>query len=194
MDARPFRQFLELHKFASGSDLMHKLPECQATRNFIIFVMDLREDWRGRRSLGEVQQQFEREAMGFKPTQWYTVLQDEAYNLWLMLHRRWKPRTHRLCEEPAGLTQRDRRKFAKLGQCKPTAPHLKHQGQDKTLQLWENMERQPYCLWFDNFYRKRFIPTPASEDRSLNVTAMAVHRLPRVPPCIYPLYLPLLTF
>ena len=44
--------------------------------------------------------------------------------------------------------------------------------------LWQAMANRSCVVWFDNFYRRRFMRTPARMDASLNCTVVAVLVLP----------------
>ena len=44
----------------------------------------------------------------------------------------------------------------------------------KCKSLYERLENRQWCLWFDNYYRKRYIPVPGEDNHSLNSTAFAL--------------------
>ena len=187
MNAEPFRHFLGLYNFSSGVELLLRSRRCEHTRGFVKWFIELREDSRTWRHLGDILQQLDVGEHGHKQAQWFTVLASEIYNLFLMLHRRWKPKAKRNNEPPKAITRETRRKMAKMGQCIYMVPALKDQANEQALSLWQQMSGTPHCIWFDNFYRKRFVPVPGDENRSLNCTAMAVQKLDSNPPFVPPL-------
>ena len=59
MDAAPFRQFLSSKVYASKEDLSEAVGVDKGADAFCTWVLDLRLEWRSRRSVGEYIQQRE---------------------------------------------------------------------------------------------------------------------------------------
>ena len=57
MDAAPFRQFLSSKVYASKEDLSEAVGRDKGADEFCTWVLDLRFEWRSRRSVGEYIQQ-----------------------------------------------------------------------------------------------------------------------------------------
>ena len=51
--------------------------------------------------------------------------------------------------------------------------------QAKCKSLYDRLENRQWCLWFDNYFRKRYVPVPGEDNRSLNCTAFALLQLDR---------------
>ena len=116
MDPVPFRSFLELRVFNDSKELMEDVPKCMETANFVQWVLQLRSDPRTRRTTGDVIQQLHVEELGHKAAVWYTTSRDEIFNLWRLLHQRFKPRSNERQDLiPVGCPDKKRRELARHG-------------------------------------------------------------------------------
>ena len=178
MDAAPFRQFLSSKVYASKEDLSEAVGVDKGADAFCTWVLDLRLEWRSRRSVGEYIQQRDRRSVNCLPDQWFRVAEQEIFNIWSVLHKRCRPRAKRAVGvQPKSRVQR--RCLAHMGQCSYHVPSFVVQGATACTSLWQTLEGKPAVLWFDNFYRRNFRPVPGNENRSLNCTAGAIILLKR---------------
>ena len=69
-------------------------------------------------------------------------------------------------------------KMARAGQCTYNYPDVSTRANAIACKLLEDLKVYPFVLWMDNFYRRRFCPTPHSSDKSLNTTVFAVCSVP----------------
>ena len=179
MDAAPFRQFLSSKVYASKEDLSEAVGVDKGADAFCTWVLDLRLEWRSRRSVGEYIQQRDRRTVNCLPDQWFRVAEQEIFNIWSVLHKRCRPRAKRAVGvQPKSRVQR--RCLAHMGQCSYNVPSFSVQGATACTSLWQTLEGKPAVLWFDNFYRRNFRPVPGNENRSLNCTAGAIILLKRL--------------
>ena len=85
MDAAPFRQFLSSKVYASKEDLSEAVGVDKGADAFCTWVLDLRLEWRSRRSVGEYIQQRDRQTVNCLPDQWFRVAEQEIFNIWSVL-------------------------------------------------------------------------------------------------------------
>ena len=179
MDAAPFRQFLSSKVYASKEDLSEAVGVHKGADAFCTWVLDLRLEWRSRRSVGEYIQQRDRRTVNCLPDQWFRVAEQEIFNIWSVLHKRSRPRAKRAVGvQPKSRVQR--RCLAHMGQCSYNGPSFAVQGATACTSLWQTLEGKPAVVWFDNFYRRNFRPVPGNENRPLNCTAGAIILLKRL--------------
>ena len=95
MDAAPFRQFLSSKVYASKEDLSEAVGRDRGADEFCTWVLDLRFEWRSRRSVGEYIQQRDKRTVNCLPDQWFRVAEQEVFNIWSVLHKRCRPRAKR---------------------------------------------------------------------------------------------------
>ena len=95
MDAAPFRQFLSSKVYASKEDLSEAVGVDKGAAAFCTWVLDLRLEWRSRRSVGEYIQQRDRRTVNCLPDQWFRVAEQEIFNILSILHKRCRPRAKR---------------------------------------------------------------------------------------------------
>ena len=177
MDAAPFRQFLSSKVYASKEDLFEAVRVDKGADAFCTWVLDLRLEWRSRRSVGEYIQQRDRRTVNCLPDQWFRVAEQEIFNIWSVLHKRCRPRAKRAVGvQPKSRVQR--RCLAHMGQCSYNVASFAVQGATACTSLWQTLEGKPAVLWFDNFYRRNFRPVPGNENRSLNCTAIILLKRP----------------
>lgn len=117
--------------------------------------------------------------LGHNPRRWYTVLKLECFNVWRLLRMRTVPQRKRPQDTSLVTSRADRRVMARFGACGYTDVPIKTIADQQAEAVWQVLTTQQHVLWFDNFYRRKFAPTPHRSDRSLNCTAMAL--LPTVP-------------
>ena len=100
MDPEPFRKFLSNTKvFASGAELFTAAVLPGPTQEFILFCMELRGSRKTRYMFVEFLYEHAKQQAGRVPSRWHTVLQQEAYNMYFLLHLRWNPRGKHPAEE-----------------------------------------------------------------------------------------------
>ena len=178
MDVATFRQLLSSKVYASKEDLSEAVNRDKGADEFSTWVLDLRFDWRSRRSVGEYIQQRDMRTVNCLPDPWFRVVEQGFLNIWSVLHKRCRPRAKRaIGVQPKSRMQR--RCLAHMGQCSYHVPSFALQGEAACTSLWQTFEGKPAVLWFDNFYRRNFWPVPGNENRSLNCTAGAVILLKR---------------
>ena len=128
MDAAPFRQFLSSKVYASKEDLSEAVGRDKGADAFCTWVLDLRLEWRSRRSVGEYIQQRDRRTVNCLPDQWFRVAEQDIFNIWSVLHKRCRPRAKRAVGvQPKSRVQR--RCLAHMGQCSYHVPSFAVQGQ-----------------------------------------------------------------
>ena len=128
MDAAPFRQFLSLKVCASKEDLSEAVGVDKGADVFCAWVLDLRLEWRRRRSVGEYIQQRDRRTVDCLPDQWFCVAEQEIFNIWCVLHKSCRPRAKRAVGvQPKSRVQR--RCLAHMGQCFTMYPPLQFKEQ-----------------------------------------------------------------
>ena len=95
MDAAPFRQFLISKVYASKEDLSEARGRDKGADEFCTWVLDLRFEWRSRRSVGEYIQQRDKRTVNCLLDTWFRVAEQEFFNIWSVLHNRCGPRSKR---------------------------------------------------------------------------------------------------
>ena len=95
MDAAPFWRFLSSKVYASNEDLSEVVGRDKGADEFCTWVLDLRFEWRSRRSVGEYIQQRDRRTVHCLPDPWFRVAEQEFFNIWSVLHKRYGPRAKR---------------------------------------------------------------------------------------------------
>ena len=150
MDAAPFRQFLSSKVYASKEDLCEAVGRDKGADEFCTWVLDLRFEWRSRRSVGQYIQQRDRRTVNCLPDPWFGVAEQEFFNIWSVLHKRCRPRAKSaMGVQPKSRVQR--RCLAHMGQCSYHVPSFAVQGEAACTSLWQTLEGKPAFLWFDNF-------------------------------------------
>ena len=81
MDAAPFRQFLSSKVYASKEDLSEAVGRDKGADEFCMWVLDLRFEWRSRRSVGEDIQQRDMRTVNCLPDPWFCVAEQEVFNI-----------------------------------------------------------------------------------------------------------------
>ena len=181
MDPEPFHKVLFSTKvFASGAELFASAVLAGPTQDFILFCMELRGKTKTRQKLVEFLSGHAKQQAGRVPSRWYTVLQQKAHNMYLLLHLRWNPTGKRPSEghDHIGVTRSLRSKTARAGQCTYNCPDVSTHANAVACQLLEDLKVYQFLLWMANFYQRRFRPTPHSSDKSLNPTVFAVCLVP----------------
>ena len=110
------------------------------------------------------------------PPHWYSPLCIEAFNLWRLMHKRYKPRACRPIDD-VPMSRLVRRKRSHLGACTYNVGSTHQRACQMAQDLWDLIKQFQHIVWSHNFYRRRFAPSPHSPNRSLNRTAMALLQL-----------------
>ena len=181
MDPKPFRKLLSTLPDYSGVEefIGHAVQDDQTSggpRAFVQWVCGLRADARTRRSLGNVQQAWLAKKGWCITPHWYSLLFIEAFNLWHLMHKRYKPRACRPVDY-VPMSRSVRSKLSHLGACSYNVGSTHQRACQMARDLWDPVKHFQHIAWLDNFYRRRFAPSPHSPDRSLNCAAMALLQL-----------------
>ena len=92
------------------------------------------------------------------------------------MHTRYRPRACRpVADVP--MSRSVRRKLSHLGACTYNVGNTHQHACQMAQDLWDLVKQFQHIFWFDNFYRRRFAPSPHCPNRSLNCTAMALLQL-----------------
>ena len=141
MDPEPFRKFLSSTKvFASGAQLFAAAILPGPTPDFILFCMELRGNRTTRYTLVEFLSEHAKQRASRVPSRWYTVLQHDEYNMYLLLHFWWNPKGKRPAEDHIGVTRCLRRKMARAGQCTYNYPDVSSRTNAVACQLLEDLK------------------------------------------------------
>ena len=141
MDPKPFCKLLSTLPDYSGVEefIGHAVQDDGTSGGpgaFVQWVCGLWGDARTRRSLGDVQQAWLAKKSGASPPHSYSPLCIEAFNLWRLMHKRYKPRACRPVDD-VPMSRSVRRKLSHLGACKynvgSTHQHACQMAQD----LWD---------------------------------------------------------
>ena len=181
MDASLFRAFLQEREYISGLDItQHACSHGGYALQFVEFFMALRADQRHHRTFGDVQQMLTVMKVTGKGLPWFNQLCQVSYNLYLLLHKQWKPRTKRSsAEADVPMSRAARRKLSYTSLCLYSAPSLSQQAADVAAQHLDELSSSPCVMWYDNCYRKHWLPTPSGANASLNWLVFAILPLRR---------------
>ena len=92
---------------------------------FVEFFMAVRADQRHYRTFGDVQQMLTVMKVTGKGLPWFNQLRQVSYNLYLLLHKQWKPRTKRSsAKADVPMYRAARPKLSYTGLCLYSAPGL----------------------------------------------------------------------
>ena len=183
MDSAPFRDFLSANSYASREAFLSEAANGGgATSEFVKWFLEIRKESRTRRHLGDFRQQWGRGDRGFKVARWYNVFCQEVFNLWRLMHQRCVPMAARPVEEALGKSRADRRAGARQGACKYSVPSIEYQAGIVAGRVWDALGSGQWMAWYDNFYRRRFCPSPHDNNVSLNCTAVTILKLANVIP------------
>ena len=129
MDASLFRAFLQEREYNSGSDIMqHACSHGGYALQFAEFFMAPRADQRHYWTFGDVPQMLTVMKVTGKRVPWFNQLCEVSYNLYLLLHKQWKPRTKRsLVEADVPMSRAAHGKLSYTGLCMCSAPNLSQQ-------------------------------------------------------------------
>ena len=96
MDASLFRTFLQEREYSSGLDIMqHACSPSGYALQLVEFFMTLRADQSHYRTFGDIQHMLTVMKVTGKGLPWFNQLCQVSYNLFLLLHKQWKPSTKR---------------------------------------------------------------------------------------------------
>ena len=126
MDASLFRAFLQERDYSSGLDIMqHACSHGGYALQIVEFFMALRADQRHYQTFGDVQQMLTDMKETGKGLPWFNQLCQVSYNLYLLLHKQWKPHTKRSsAKADVPMSRAARRKLSYTGLCLYSAPSL----------------------------------------------------------------------
>ena len=180
MDPSAFRQFLkDCPDLVNHVDLINAAVHGGSARMFINFCLQLRDDSRGRKEWYQFMQENRERVAGRKPSRWFLPFCYEAFNMYLLFHLRWKPRSVRANQDALSSCNRETlRKLARTGQCKYKQVPLVDVVRGKAGQVVDALTNTQCILWVDNFYRRRFAPSPHNSNLSLNSTVFTCLTLP----------------
>ena len=181
MDASLFRAFLQEGEYSSRLEIMqHACTHGGYALRFVEFFMALRADERHYRTFRDIQHMLIVMKVTGKGLPWFNHLCQVSYNLLLLLHKQWKPRTKRSCAEAdVSMSRAARRKLSYNGLCLYSAPSLSHQAAYVALQRLDELSSSLCVVWYDNCYRKHWLPTPCGGNASLNYSVFAILPLRR---------------
>ena len=173
------RGFLASHSWENGRQIIEDACEGGTSRRFVEFVLGIRITKRRR-------QTFEQVVANRNCTplpRWLSVLQQEIFNIWRVLHLRAAPLAFRPAMDIT-VSQRERKLLARFGIVPPRIPTLQESGVAAAMDLWNAMSIAFVGIWMDNFFRKRFLQNPDGPPGHLDCSAVAVLftiLLPRFP-------------
>ena len=182
MDPVPFRNFLAGNEYSSQADFLGDAANGGAAAEFVKWALALRQDSRSRKGLGDFIQEWGRVNAGFQASRWYSAFAQEVFNLWRIMHLRCVPMTSRPLDNVHGQSRAQRRKMSRTGACKNKEPSVSELSDIIAVKLWARIGRGQWMAWFDNFYRRRFAPSPHNDNLSLNCTAVTLLKLPNALP------------
>ena len=157
MDVVLFRQFLKSKVYATKEDLSDALGKDKGVDEFYQWVLDLRDDYRGRKYIGDHIQQRERCTVNTLPDFWYRAAEQECFDIWSVLHKRCRPCTKRPTNvHPKSCKQH--RCLSHMGRCSYHVPSFAVQAQTVCTILCNALWETQIVLWLDIFYRHNFRP------------------------------------
>ena len=109
------------------------------------------------------------------------ILQQEGWNLYLLMRQRAVPNRKKPGNTTGYLTQTERRTKVRLGQADAAADTVDEQAAAALKATWSLVLSSCCVLWIDNWYRAQYTTHPDESDRSQNCTAMAVLQLKQRP-------------
>ena len=171
VDAMPFVAFLVGNTYRTKDDFLDAVSSGGQPAEFLSFALSLRLN----RHTCPTLRQLKLLRSGKRTARWFGPAAQEAYNLYRLMLLRCRPCADLFRhDEEVAPTRSVRRKLARSGLCAPGAPSLATRAQHCAAALWACMKGAIFVLWFDNFYRRQFHPTPHESDTSLNCTAIVV--------------------
>ena len=146
-------------------------------RTLLMFVLNLRARRRTKGIWNEVLQLLCRDPSG-RP-RWFSLLMHEVWAVYCALRRSAAPRKPQPVFHPETATPVGRgvaRQLQFHGISIPVKPKwvLSRQASQNVRQLWRRMHRRGVVMWFDNFYKPRYVYNPSRMRGTLNATVMAV--------------------
>ena len=105
------------------------------------------------------------------------VLQQEGWNLYLLMRPRAVPNRKTPGNTTGYLTQTERRTKVRLGQADAAAETVDEQAAAALKGTWSLVLASCCVLWMNNWYRAQYTTHPDKSVRSQNCTAMAVLQL-----------------
>ena len=160
--------------------MQHACSHCGYALQFFEFFLATRANQRHYRTFGDVQQMLTVMKVTRKGLPWFNQLCQVSYHLYLLLHKQWKPRTKRSSvEADVPMSLAPRRKLSYTGLCLSSAPSLPQQAADVALQRLDEPSNSPCVVWYDNSYRKHWLPTPCGANAALNCFVFAILPLRR---------------
>ena len=112
---------------------------------------------------------------------WVRILQQEGWNLYLLMRQRAVPNRKKPGNTTGCLTQTERRTKVRLGQADAAADTVDEQAAAALKATWSLVLSSCCVLWRDNWYRAHYTAHPDKSDRSQNCTAMTVLQLKQRP-------------
>ena len=126
-----------------------------------------------RRSLVDLRQAWLAKKSGAPPPHRYRPLCIEAFNLWRLMHKHYKPNACRPVVD-ISMSRLVRWKLSALGPCTYNVGST----HERACQMaWDLREHFQDIVWFDTLYRRLFASSPRSPNPSLNCTGMALLQL-----------------
>ena len=175
MDASVFRAFLREREYSSGLDVMQQsYSHGGYALQFVKFFMALRAHQRHYRTFGDVQQMLTVMKVTGKVLPWFNQLCQVSYNLYLLLHKQWKPCTKRsFAKADVPMSRAAHCKLSYIGLCLYSAPSLSQQA-DVVAQCLDELSSSPCVVWYDNYHWKHWLPTRSGANTSLNCSVFAI--------------------
>ena len=175
MDAEPFVDFLSAETYTTKEAFLDAVVSGGQPAEFVPFSLSLRANRNTRPTLKAFRKQLKLMRSRNSTARWFGPAAQETYNLYRLMLLRCRPRSHVFAEDVAVAPSRKvRRKLARTGLCAPRVPSIATSAANSAAALWKCMKGAVYVLWFDNFYRRHFHPTPHETNTSFNCTAIAV--------------------
>ena len=181
MDASLFRAFLQERQYSSGLDIMqHACSHGGCALHSVKFFMAVRAHQRHYRTFGDVQQMLTVMKVTGKVLPWFNQLCQVSYSLYLLLHEQWKLRTKRSsAEADVSMPRAARHKLSCNGVCLYSALSLSKQAADVAAQCLDALSSSLCVVWYNNCYRKHWLPTSSGANASLSCSVFAIVPLQR---------------
>ena len=181
MDPKPFRKLRSsLPDYSCVEQFIGHAVQDDGTsggpRAFVRCVCGLRGEARTRRSLGDVRHTWLAKKSGASPPHWSFPLCMEAFNLWRLIHKRYKPRACRRVDD-VPMSRSVRRKLSHVGACTCNVGSTHQRACQMARHLWDLVKQFGHIVWSHTFDRYRRAPSPHSPNRRLVCTAMALLQL-----------------
>ena len=160
--------------YQTAGDLWKGLKRNDLAAQLVLtFAQRLRFNKRTRHSLPAAKRQEDK--------RWVRILQQEGWNLYLLMRQRAVPNRKKPGNTTGYLTQTERRTKVRLGQADAAADTVDEQAAAALKATWSLVLSSCCVLWIDNWYRAQYTTHPDESDRSQNCTAMAVLQLKQRP-------------